>query len=133
MTLRAWFHGGDDDALLNHLTTVLNLILASKLPAASRALVCASLCVPLPKNDKGEVRPIAIGLCLLRLASVMCNTRAADDLRRHFRPLQFGVGVRGGSELMLAAVRAHLELNPDHLLISTDAASAFQAWDRGRL
>ena len=133
MTLRTWFDGGEDDTLSQNLTTALNLILANKLPETSRALVCAARCVPLPKNDKGEVRPIAIGSCLFRLVGAMCHARAADDLRAHFLPLQFGVGVRGGAELMLSAIRAHLELNPDHLLIQTDAASAFQAWDRKRL
>ena len=74
-----------------------------------------------------------MGSTLLRLTGILALDHHADGFQRHFTPLQFGIGVKSGAELMLHATRAHLALNPGHMLISADASNAFNSFTRSRI
>ena len=121
-----------DDSLATKLTAYLNLIVADRLDEVSRNLVVASRCVAVPK-PKGGVRPIAVGCSLLRLVQAASLSKQRDAIIKYLYPLQYGVGVRSGLELMTHTIKAHLELNPGHLVIASDAENAFNSWDRGKL
>ena len=47
--------------------------------------------------------------------------------------LQFGVGVSGGCEIMVAAISAHLERFPLHIDVAADAKNAFNTWCRSQM
>ncbi len=77
--------------------------------------------IGIPKNDKGEHRPIVIGNVLLRLIGSAAVAKLLPDIAAYFlkpKAIQFGVGVPGGCEIMAAAINAHLELHQDHVDIS---------------
>ena len=60
-------------------------------------------------------------------------TTLSPRLQRYFTPLQYGIGVRAGAEIMTHTIKAHLQLNPSHLVIQTDLANAFNSWSRDKL
>jgi hypothetical protein len=134
MTLGAWFH--EDDATSETLTTVLNLIAAGIVPKSIVRLLTAGRGLCVPKDEKGGLRPIVVGAVLLRLIGSLALQKENTAISRYFlepRPIQFGVGVQGGCELMAAAVEAHLGSNPSHISMGCDAANAFNSVCRTKL
>ena len=120
----------EHDTLTENLTEALNLIATNRLNIIARRLVNASRCVPIPKDEPGEVRPIAVGSAYLRLAQAVALAPLSQSLNDYFMPHQYGIGVKGGAELMIHAIRSHLELNPNHVAISCDARNAFNSVSR---
>jgi hypothetical protein len=45
-------------------------------------------------------------------------------------PMQVGVGVKGGTEVIVAAVRTHLGLHPGHAVASDDKKNGFNTMSR---
>ena len=93
--------------------------------------------VALEKPDKG-IRPIAIGDSLARLAG-KCMCRALNPTARYFTttaaddapaPLQLGVGVKGGTEILVHTARLLLEANPSWACCSNDIVNGFNAVSR---
>jgi hypothetical protein len=73
---------------------------------------------------------------LLRLIGSPALQKESTAISRYFlepRPIQFGVGVQGGCELLAAAVEAHLGSNPSHISMGCDAANAFNSVCRTKL
>jgi hypothetical protein len=133
-TLRVWF--SEPDSIADDLTEVINLVAAGKMPPNIVPLLTAGRGIGIPKNDKGELRPIVIGNVLLRLIGSAAVAKLSPDIAAYFlkpKAIQFGVGVPGGCEIMAAAINAHLELHQDHVDISCDARNAFNSWCRSRL
>jgi hypothetical protein len=134
LTLGAWFD--EDDAVSEALTSVLNLIAAGSVPPAIVRLLTAGRGLCVPKDDKGGLRPIVVGAVLLRLIGSLALQKESAAINRYFlepHPIQFGVGVQGGCELMAAAVEAHLGANPSHISMGCDAANAFNSVCRSKL
>jgi hypothetical protein len=134
LTLGAWFD--EDDAVSEALTSVLNLIAAGSVPPAIVRLLTAGRGLCVPKDDKGGLRPIVVGAVLLRLIGSLALQKESTAINRYFlepHPIQFGVGVQGGCELMAAAVEAHLGANPSHISMGCDAANAFNSVCRSKL
>ena len=72
----------------------------------------------------------------MRLVGSLALQKEGDAIVRYFtepRPIQFGVGVQGGCELMAAAIDAHLYANKSHITMSCDAANAFNSVCRTKL
>jgi hypothetical protein len=96
-TLRVWF--AEPDAIADDLTAVINLLAAGKVPPRIVPLLTAGREVGIPKNEKGELRPIVIGYVLLRLIGSAAVTKLSPYIAAFFlqpKALQFGVGVPGG-------------------------------------
>ena len=51
----------------------------------------------------------------------------------HFQPIQHGVAVKGGTELLIHHVSLLLESNPDWVLLKTDIKNAFNSLERTSL
>ena len=122
-----------DDSITQDLTAALNHINTNTLNPIARNIMNASRCVPIPKDKPNEIRPLAIGSVYLRLAQTAALTPLADQLREYFTPLQYGIGLKSGAELMTHAIRSHLELNPNHVVVKCDARNAFNAFNRDRI
>ena len=134
MTLGTWFH--EDDALSQALTRVLNLIAAGKVPEPIVQLLIAGRGICIPKDEKGGLRPIVVGSVLMRLVGSLAIQKESAAINKYFlqpRPLQFGVGVQGGCELMASAIESHLRVNPTSIVLSCDAANAFNSVCRSKL
>ena len=133
-TLRFWFHEPDNTS--DDLTLILNHVAAWKVPIALVPLFTAGLGIAIPKNDKGDLRPIVIGHVLLRLIGSLALKLLSPSVQKYFlqpSALQFGVGVSGGCEIMVAAISAHLERFPQHIDVAADAKNAFNTWCRSQL
>jgi hypothetical protein len=58
----------------------------------------------LRKESRG-IRPIAVADCWMRLLSGFLAQKPAPDAAKDFAPYQFGVGVSGGVEIVIHAVK----------------------------
>ena len=131
--LRHWFH--DHDETSDDLTCVINLIAAGNVPRTLIPLLTAGRGIAIPKNENGDLRPIVIGHVILRLIGSLSVTSLSDDIQRFFllpNAMQFGVGVAGGCEIMVAAISTHLENFPEHIDVAGDARNAFNSWCRSK-
>jgi hypothetical protein len=122
-----------NDHLAQTYSTYLNQILNNDVSTIEREFLNASRGVGVPKNEQGDMRPIAVGHLLLRLLGSMAVQSIATKAQQFFMPLQFGVGVKNGCELMSSAISAHLRLHPEHSVISCDTKNAFNSFDRSQI
>lgn len=116
-------------AAFNATLAFVNLMLTGRLPRHS-SLLDSSL-VGIQKPD-GGARPIAIGEVLYRLTG-LCAMTACEELGRSLAPLQLAVGVSGGVEALVHAVRSALAADSDAALLTVDMANAFNEVDRSAL
>jgi hypothetical protein len=86
----------DDEDSLAGLAVMVSDIRNARLGAEAQPYLLASRLVPAPKGDNG-VRPIAVGEALYKLAALHALGPLADTLSSLLQPIQYGVGVRGGS------------------------------------
>lgn len=114
---------------LNATVAFVNLMLSGRLPHLG-SLLDSSL-IGLQKPD-GGVRPIAIGEVLYRLTG-LCALTALEEIGKSLAPLQLAVGVSGGVEALVHAIRSALEEDPETALLTVDMANAFNTVDRSAL
>jgi hypothetical protein len=110
-----------------------------------------SILVGLEKPDKGT-RPIGVGAAMRRLAGRCIYVDISNDVGRtltctapspemleaegHTRdtpcnvPLQFGCGISGGAEILVAAARLGLELKRTWAILSDDKKNGFNSISR---
>jgi hypothetical protein len=122
-----------NDKLSQNYTVYLNSILANNITPNEKDLLNASRGVALPKSEQGDIRPIAVGHIILRMLGSMGLSTVSKLAQDFFMPIQFGVGVRNGCELMINAIRARLALNPGDICVSCDAKNAFNSFDRSKI
>ena len=98
--------------------------------SALRTLLGSARLVAFAK-PAGGVRPIAVGSVwrrvIARAVASQCRARWAEALR----PVQFGVGVRGGTEAMVHGVRSLLQEHPEWCVAATDCRNAYNSVSRG--
>lgn len=87
-----------------------------------RLNACRLLGIPKPK---GSVRPIAVTAVLLKLAGAMLLKGHADVIREHFLPLQYGIEVPGGTEIIVHFVRGRMR-DPKVVVAALDMRAGFQ-------
>ena len=79
---------------------------------------------------------MVIGHAIMRISGSIVFRELSEDVIAFFlKPaaVQFGVGIPGGCELMVSAIKLYLEANPNHIDISCDAKNAFNTWDRKKM
>ena len=125
-------------ALVNRSTTaeglfsVCDLIAQGKIPPAIHEVISSSRLIASPKEN-GAVRPIAIGECLRRFTAKVICIQKKESFNSHFQPIQHGVAVKRGTELLIHHVSLLLELNPDWVLLKTDIKNAFNSLELASL
>ena len=118
------------------LTKVANLCLAGKVPDQVAPYLCGARLHAANKKD-GGIRPIAIGNLLRRLVSKLAARGLASKSATRFAPNQLGVGVRGGCETIIHAVRQLAEQaveqdqDEEDGVLQVDLINAFNQADRG--
>lgn len=102
---------GWTDEFGRHLAGVINLLAKWQVLDSARPWVCGAKLVALPK-ELDDVRPIAVGETLCRLAgeALLAPSRAA--LTEYLEPHQLGVGSKAGAEAAFHAARAWGKLSP---------------------
>jgi hypothetical protein len=81
-------------ALLNALTSLVNLILEGRTPPLIRPILFGAKLTALTK-EKGDVRPIAVGRTIRSLASKCACQHALTSIPNILAPHQLGFGVPG--------------------------------------
>src|SRR4051812_25310896 len=89
----------EDPACLRPVTAMLVDIANNRLAGSVRNRLTLCNLIALPKDDK-NIRPIAMGDALLKLAGRLVMAQHRDALVRHFAPLQLGAGIEGGGEMI---------------------------------
>ena len=112
-----------------------NSIIANKVPPSIIPLLTAARGLAIPKDEDGNLRPIAVGGVLLRFVASLAlglshKETDAYFLGAHAKAKQFGIGVASGCNLMAAAIESHLRQNPTHIAIGADSRNAFNSYDR---
>jgi hypothetical protein len=140
-TFSGAFHHGADEALVSLIQSIND---GSADPSLFD-FIGDSRVVALEKPDGGGVRPIAIGDCLARIAGNCVCTTLQDDFAAFFtsvtpglpkdepRPLQLGVGTKGGSETAIHSIRFLLEANPSWAVASNDLRNGFNSLSRATM
>src|SRR5690606_18858461 len=83
-------------------TEVVNRLLTGSLPELTRRYTCGANLTALVKKD-GSLRPIACGDVWRRLAARCVCADFESSFREALAPHQFGVAVRGGTEVLVHA------------------------------
>ena len=118
------------------LSALVNFLASGGLPAEVAPYTGGANLFAGKKKD-GTHRPIAVGNTIRRLVSKCIAYAVAGRAAALLRPYQFGVGVRGGCEGIIHAVRALLgdEDVPDgeKWLLQVDFENAFNLVDRSKM
>ncbi len=116
----------------DHLYKACAVIARGHLPHSISSLLSASRLIAVPKKN-GDVRPIGVGEVFRRItAKVICN-QLKSNFADHLSPLQHGVAVEGGSEMLVHHIQLALESNPSWALLKTDMSNAFNSVNRSNL
>ena len=116
-----------EDSALGAALVIINLIVSGTLPHIPELL--DSRLIGLQKPNGGGLRPIAIGEAWLRLAS-LCAMAACPNAGRSLAPLQLGVGVSGGSQIIGQAIAAGITADPQCVTVQLDWRNAFNSLSR---
>ena len=92
---------------------------------ASRALL-------IPKPGSKEKRPLNIGGALYRMLNRIINSRVSPAISHLLTPLQYAIGVPGGTDKMAAIVDTLMQ-EETHDIISIDLKNAFNLIPRSRV
>jgi len=123
-------HSGADE-LCEAMIAMLNLFLKGLIPG----VFTVPYMVPIGKGgDVTKIRPIGILSSFTRLASSVHAT-LLRPLVPLYHPQQFGVGVRGGAELMSSLMcqwldRANFPPGKEHCILKLDIINAFNSMSR---
>ena len=116
--------------LLSALTGFINLLLSGTCHPDIIPILFGGRLIALDKHS-GDIRPIAVGFTLRRLASKCVNSFATNKLASYFSPHQLGAGVKGGCEAAVHATRRFLNSLPQNSVIAKlDFSNAFNCLHR---
>jgi hypothetical protein len=117
-------------ATLSSLLQLVNVIVSGRLPHLP-ALLDGCL-IPIYKSPSNSIRPIAI-LEVWTLVAALYAQAACPDIGPSVKPLQQGVGVRGGSQAMGHALCSVLYAKVESVLVQIDFKNAFNSVSRDAL
>jgi hypothetical protein len=81
--------------------------------------------VMIPQPDKPKPRPLGIGDAIIRVFTRCALNQQGVTIGRKLMPLQFGIGVSGGSEMMARMAQVSLDSHEGQVLVSLDMKNAF--------
>ena len=112
--------------ILQTLTKFINNLITGKGAPKWYYLLMSSGCmIALAKPGSTDVRPIAMGGTLSKLISRTIQRSKQKAFDAVFRPTQYGVGLRRGTETIFHYTREALSRNPNWILIKIDFHNAF--------
>ncbi len=116
---------------LTSLTKVVNLMAAGGVPSGVAPYLCGARLHAAKKKGVG-IRPIAVGNLLRRLVGKLVSSALADKAAAYLSPHQLGVGIRGGCEAIVHAVRQLVTgCGEEKHVMQVDLINAFNLGDRG--
>jgi hypothetical protein len=120
--------------IANAFATVFSDIASGNIDSTIRDRLISARLVAIPKEPT-KVRPIAVGEVFLKAASIVMFSRVLEGVGELFKGLQFGVGMRGGAEVVIHNVRhawdaAVTRNQGDFAVCTIDCTNAFNALKR---
>ena len=116
--------------LLSMLTQFVNLLLAGRCHPEVLPVFFGGRLIALNKKS-GGIRPIAVGNTLRRLAAKCASVYALDQVATMLSPRQLGVGVAGGCEAAVHAVRRFVSgMQKGDVVVKLDFSNAFNSIHR---
>jgi len=98
----------------------------------TRDLILSSRLIAIAKPN-GDVRPVAVGETLYKLAAAFVTYPLKEALAQIFSDIQFAYGVPGGCERIVHSMQSLAELHrgdPDYCIASADISNAFNSCNR---
>ena len=114
------------------LTYVVNAIYSRSLPPELNDLITHCKLTVLQK-PQGGVRPICAADCFIRLIAKCTVIIEQAHIAKRLEPLQVAVGTRGGAEIAIHGIRAHLDTNQQHIAVAVDLRNAFGSVHRSAI
>ena len=109
-------------------STICNGLLPSQ---AMDLLKCSRLIAQAKPTDPRSHRPIAIGEVFLRMATSYLCSDLTPEIARILSPLNYGVGISGGCEIV--SHRLHDALRRGHAVLKCDISNAFNTMHRAAM
>ena len=122
----------DQRAALEALTDALNTLVAGRVPTALAPALAGASLFALNKDD-GDVRPIAVGETVRRLASKCLCAATKEEAASYLRPLQVGVACPLGAEAAVKVITQYVRRHAnssDKVVLKVDFANAFNTVNR---
>ena len=129
--LKVWL--ADDLARDNILRPFLTAICNGAVSEEVAAIMGDSDLILLDKDEEGGIRPVALLEAIRTLAGRMVLAKELGNLRKALLPFQLAVGIKGGIEVCVHAVRGILEKLPDWVLMEVDFENMFNEISRNGL
>ena len=120
----------EGEHVLVGFTSVINLILAGRLPDEVAEIFKASSLTGIPKPNKG-IRPIAMGNALKKLVGKAVALRMDKEIQSLFPHSQYGVGMRCGTDQVVHTIRR--AYNKGQHIMTLDIKNAYNTISRGFL
>lgn len=123
------------DEVLEQLAAVVRLLVRGDAPSELASHLAGATLHASPKGDD-DVRPIAVGETLRRLASKCLGATVRQDAATLLCPLQVGVAIPLGAEAVVHTVRQWFGRRSGHVtdvLLKVDFSNAFNTVDRAAL
>lgn len=121
--------------VLTHIRAAVNLLLAGKAAEETRPFIAGARLTALAKGSS-DIRPIAAGNILRRLASKCACALLQARARSTLGPVQVGVAQPAGAEHIVHSMRSVLASHwhsPDFVVLKVDFANAFNSISRTAL
>ena len=119
--------GGAKDLLFKLCQHILQN--PKSLPAELQPFLFGARLIAIPKPG-GGLRPIAVGTILRKVISQTLAYSIAPLLPEFFRPLQYGVGIKGGAEDVVQGLRLAMAKEPAYAVAGIDFSNAFNSVER---
>ena len=121
------FAGIGGASLVRALKVFVNMVLAGKTPHDVHPFFFGATLVTF-HSKCGDLRPIAIGCTLKRLAAKCAVMRVKQSMKSLLIPHQLGFGVKHGAEAMVHSARIFLDdLQPNEIMIKLVYKDAFDS------
>ena len=133
--LREALGSAHGDEVAAHLAEVVQLLVRGDAPLEIAPHMAGAALHALPKPG-GDVRPIAVGETLRRLASKCLCQAVREPAQRWLSPLQLGVAVSLGAEAAVHTARNWFHRNSGHAnkaFLTIDFENAFNSVDRAAM
>ena len=120
-------------ALVEALRSTISLILSGQTPLSIRPFFFGASLIALKKKG-GEIRPIAVGCTLRRLAAKVASGKVMVEMVTLLSPRQLGYGVSKGAEAAVHAARFYLRnIGSNKVLLKLDFTNAFNSIRRDKM